>query len=396
MSLEFMADTPTFVSKLDNDGYLPISYLTSQKSIKDSKLDNDTIIEIIRSIDSLSLSPDNTGVRISLPVARKTLILREIPDDVTESRIRDLFSGFTVECIKKEIANSWFVTFDSEESALQAFTFAQQSSFSSHPIRARVKSEFYMKVFLKRLRSVISDTPTRKLSSAAKPFVLSYKTMLKTPTFDDDLGDDIPQLGACWADPMESQQIGLEQVERLTGSYSYYHTGYEETLPFVPTHPVSVGYETPFVHYSPSEILEIVKVGLGRRAFLVGNDRSLHAANRDSRRPLARGRGDLGESLADISHCEHGVSDERTNHVDRPGDAQRHSEDVLRRQHRLYMHATRNGRCGDGGNAKAAATPETKRKSANESVSEVKGVLLCCTNHLSKRWLRANCGSDVT
>lgn len=53
-------------AKLDNDGYLPISYLTSQKSIKDSKLDNNTIIGIIRSIDSLSLSPDNTG-RSDLP-----------------------------------------------------------------------------------------------------------------------------------------------------------------------------------------------------------------------------------------------------------------------------------------------------------------------------------------
>ena len=245
MSLEFMADTPTFVSKLDNDGYLPISYLTSQKSIKDSKLDNNTIIGIIRSIDSLSLSPDNTGVRISLPVAR----------------IRDLFSGFTVECIKKEIANSWFVTFDSEESALRAFSFVQESTFSSQPIKARVKSEFYMKVFLKRLRSVISDTPTRKLSSAAKPFVLSDKTTLTTPMLEDDLGDDIPQLGACWADPMESQQIGSKQVTHVTRSYSYYHTGYEETLPFVPTHPASVGYETPFVHYSPSEILDIVRVG---------------------------------------------------------------------------------------------------------------------------------------
>ena len=261
MSLEFMADTPTFVSKLDNDGYLPISYLTSQKSIKDSKLDNNTIIGIIRSIDSLSLSPDNTGVRISLPVARKTLILRDIPDDITESRIRDLFSGFTVECIKKEIANSWFVTFDSEESALRAFSFVQESTFSSQPIKARVKSEFYMKVFLKRLRSVISDTPTRKLSSAAKPFVLSDKTTLTTPMLEDDLGDDIPQLGACWADPMESQQIGSKQVTHVTRSYSYYHTGYEETLPFVPTHPASVGYETPFVHYSPSEILDIVRVG---------------------------------------------------------------------------------------------------------------------------------------
>ena len=118
-----------------------------------------------------------------------------------------------------------------------------------------------MKVFLKRLRSVISDTPTRKLSSAAKPFVLSDKTTLTTPMLEDDLGDDIPQLGACWADPMESQQIGSKQMTHVTRSYSYYHTGYEETLPFVPTHPASVGYETPFVHYSPSEILDIVRVG---------------------------------------------------------------------------------------------------------------------------------------
>ena len=76
MTLEFMADTPTFVAKLDNEGYLPVSYLTSQKSIKDYGLDESTIIEIIKSINTLSIAPDNTGVRISLPVARKTINLQ--------------------------------------------------------------------------------------------------------------------------------------------------------------------------------------------------------------------------------------------------------------------------------------------------------------------------------
>ena len=201
-----MADTPTFVAKLDNEGYLPVSYLTSQKSIKDYGLDESTIVDIIKSIDTLSIAPDNSGVRISLPVARKTIILRDIPEDTSESTIRSLLPGFEIECIKKEVANSWFITFDSEDSAVRACELIQGQSLSNRPIKARVKSEFYMKVFMKRLQSVMTttrtETPTRKLSVNAKPFVMPTLSQLPDLIDDPSVSDNMPKLGACWGDPL--------------------------------------------------------------------------------------------------------------------------------------------------------------------------------------------------
>ena len=51
-------------------------------------------------------------------------------------------------------------------------------------------------------------------------------------------------------------------------------------------------------------------------AFLVGNDRSLHAAYRDSWRSFACCRDDSGELFVGIAGCKHGTGDERTNDVD--------------------------------------------------------------------------------
>ena len=188
-----MADTPTFVAKLDNEGYLPVSYLTSQKSIKDYGLDESTIIEIIKSINTLSIAPDNTGVRISLPVARKTIILRDIPEDTSESVIRSLLPGFEIECIKKEVANSWFITLDSEESAVRACELIQGQSLFNRPIKARVKSV---------MTTPRTETPTRKLSVNAKPFVMPSSSQLPDLMDDSSPSDEIPQLGACWGDPL--------------------------------------------------------------------------------------------------------------------------------------------------------------------------------------------------
>ena len=262
MTLEFMADTPTFVAKLDNEGYLPVSYLTSQKSIKDYGLDESTIIEIIKSINTLSIAPDNTGVRISLPVARKTIILRDIPEDTSESVIRSLLPGFEIECIKKEVANSWFITLDSEESAVRACELIQGQSLFNRPIKARVKSEFYMKVFMKRLQSVMTtprtETPTRKLSVNAKPFVMPSSSQLPDLMDDSSPSDEIPQLGACWGDPLN---IGYVQCHHMIDRYDYYdYHDDEEDVPFVPTQSGPVGYTGVFIRYSPEEILSIVHV----------------------------------------------------------------------------------------------------------------------------------------
>ena len=90
MSLEHLANNPTFVAKLDNDGYMPLSFLLSQTPLRDLEVDFDILLSVIRSMSSLSLSPDELGVRISLPVARNTIIIRDVPKESTETTIREL------------------------------------------------------------------------------------------------------------------------------------------------------------------------------------------------------------------------------------------------------------------------------------------------------------------
>ena len=172
-----MADTPTFVSKLDNEGYMPLSYLVSLPSLECFGVSIPELVDVISKMEALSLSSDNKGVRISLPVARKTLIIRDTPEGTTEDTIRSLLPEFTIESIKEEIGRSWFVTLLSEEEASRAIALLQTMTIGEQPIKARIKSEFYMKVFMRRLQTVMAttkpiSTPT-KLSSNARPFEMA-------------------------------------------------------------------------------------------------------------------------------------------------------------------------------------------------------------------------------
>ena len=211
LSLQYMADTPSFVSKLDNDGYMPLTYLASLPSIQCFDLSVSELIDVIRAIDALSLSPDNKGVRISLPVALKTLIIRDTPEGTSEDVIRSLLPEFAIESIREEIGRSWFVTFPSEEDVPKAISALQSMTLDGQPVKARVKSEFYMKVFMRRLQTVMATTKatanSTKLSSAARPFELppdrlkelheNVKKVHDYPT----ASTTVPGFDSYWTDP---------------------------------------------------------------------------------------------------------------------------------------------------------------------------------------------------
>lgn len=205
-----MADTPTFVSKLDNEGYMPLSYLVSLPSLECFGVSIPELVDVISKMEALSISSDNKGVRISLPVARKTLIIRDTPEGTTEDTIRSLLPEFTIESIKEEIGRSWFVTLLSEEEASRAIALLQTMTIGEQPIKARIKSEFYMKVFMRRLQTVMAttkpiSTPT-KLSSNARPFEMAPERLkelnLKMKMTDElqEIKDEVPGFGSYWTD----------------------------------------------------------------------------------------------------------------------------------------------------------------------------------------------------
>eukprot|EP00667_Euglena_gracilis_P010095 EG_transcript_10269 len=86
-------------------------------------------------------------------VARVTIILRDIPKEVPEEEIRQLFQGDKVQRVNPDIGNTWFVTFETEEDCLAAYEKCQLKCFRDEPLKARIKSENVLNRF------VPADTP---------------------------------------------------------------------------------------------------------------------------------------------------------------------------------------------------------------------------------------------
>jgi len=73
--------------------------------------------------------------------ARVTVVLRDIPADVSEQEIRQLFAGDNVVRVKPDIGNTWFVTFGTEDDCLAAYEKCQLKCLRDEPLKARIKSE---------------------------------------------------------------------------------------------------------------------------------------------------------------------------------------------------------------------------------------------------------------
>lgn len=258
MSMDHLATTPSLVTRLDSEGYLSLSYLMSLSSISKTGISRSELIDVIRTIPTLSLSPTLTGVRVSIPVARKTVILRDLPADTTEDMVRSLFEGVTIESIKEEISNSWFVTFSTEEEALSSLNSLQTRTFAGAPIKARMKSEYYMKVFTRQLSTILgtpkNEPKHRRMSADATPFDLS----------DSKLEELTKTLQS--KQPLELS-ADMDEFSLITESNKY--KGFDidlfpdygkegSTLPFVATSSVHIGYKGEFIRYTSEQILEIV------------------------------------------------------------------------------------------------------------------------------------------
>ena len=172
--MEYIAKHMSMVDELDEAGYLPIEKLLAFPQILQLNATFEELQKAILSVDGLEISPDQQLVRLSIPIERKTIIIRDTPANTTEEDIRSLLQGYPSASIKKEVGNTWFITLEDEKSVLECIKTLQTQTLNNEPIRARVKSEFYKKELLYRLNShQEEDHPQRKLSSAATPFTPS-------------------------------------------------------------------------------------------------------------------------------------------------------------------------------------------------------------------------------
>ncbi|KAK8802374.1 hypothetical protein WA588_005345, partial [Blastocystis sp. NMH] len=279
LSISSLAIHPEYLSALDEEGYMPISFLVSQPPLCDSDVDIRSLIEFLASCPEYALSSDSSLVRLAIPMNRHTIILRDVPEEATKEDILHLVDNPAVN-LRKEVDSIWFVDYPTESSALEAIDRLQNSTLLGSPVRARVKGAMYMKELYKQLNS---RTPDRRLSTDAAAFVpelvskkissdAAEKASMSTTEIMPTAESPSRKLSSDAAEFTPTHRMSVDASPFVpTASPSTFLWGYPglsngldfgycgSSLPLVITASGGNGYKAEFRRYSSDDLYDIVR-----------------------------------------------------------------------------------------------------------------------------------------
>lgn len=149
LSISSLATTPEYLSALDEEGYMPISFLVSQPPLCDSDVDIRSLIEFLASCPEYALSSDSSLVRLAIPMNRHTIILRDVPEEARPRKtsfISSIIPQSTYE--RKWIASGSWTIRPSPRLLKPSTVFRTPRCWD--PLSARVKGARYMKELYKQ------------------------------------------------------------------------------------------------------------------------------------------------------------------------------------------------------------------------------------------------------
>ncbi|NXK97634.1 LARP4 protein, partial [Formicarius rufipectus] len=131
------------MSQMDSDQFVPIWTIANMEGIKKLTTDMDLILEVLRS--SPMVQVDERGEKVRPNHKRCIIILREIPETTPIEEVKALFRNENCpKVISCEFAhnNNWYVTFQSDTDAQQAFKYLREEvkTFQGKPVMARIKA----------------------------------------------------------------------------------------------------------------------------------------------------------------------------------------------------------------------------------------------------------------
>uniref|UniRef100_A0A8C2LX66 HTH La-type RNA-binding domain-containing protein n=1 Tax=Cricetulus griseus TaxID=10029 RepID=A0A8C2LX66_CRIGR len=118
-------------SQMDGNQFIPISTVANLEEIKKLTPDQDLILEVLRS--SPLVQVDEKGEKVRPSHKRCIVILREIPETTPLVEVKALFNnGNCPKVISCEFAqnSTWYITFQSDTDAQQAFQYLREESRS--------------------------------------------------------------------------------------------------------------------------------------------------------------------------------------------------------------------------------------------------------------------------
>uniref|UniRef100_A0A8C0B0Z4 La ribonucleoprotein 4 n=1 Tax=Buteo japonicus TaxID=224669 RepID=A0A8C0B0Z4_9AVES len=165
------------MSQMDSDQFVPIWTIANMEGIKKLTTDMDLILEVLRS--SPMVQVDERGEKVRPNHKRCIIILREIPETTPIEEVKALFKNENCpKVISCEFAhnNNWYVTFQSDTDAQQAFKYLREEvkTFQGKPVMARIKAinTFFAKNGYRVVDSSVYTQPVQTQAQFASPLFM--------------------------------------------------------------------------------------------------------------------------------------------------------------------------------------------------------------------------------
>lgn len=93
---------------MNDSGYVSLEVVAGFRKVKELSNKMEDILEALKGSETVVVDEVNLLIKPSLVFERKTVILRDVPEETTEEEIRTLFSEIgTIESLKMEFVGTW-------------------------------------------------------------------------------------------------------------------------------------------------------------------------------------------------------------------------------------------------------------------------------------------------
>jgi hypothetical protein len=151
LSKENIAEDKLISTAINPQLYVPIATVVKALSAKAIAGDENSVRTAVEKSAELSLDETKMMVKPLLKSKRDTIILRDIPDDVTEADIRELVGagpkGDAITTVTAEVNQTWFVKMETEEACQDIAWWLRSQKFRGAQVKVAIKSEHYLRSF---------------------------------------------------------------------------------------------------------------------------------------------------------------------------------------------------------------------------------------------------------
>ena len=103
-----MSKDSYLISLMNDSGYVSLEVIAGFRKVKELSNNMEDIFEALKGSTMVVVDEANLLIKPSLVFERKTVILRDVPEQTTEEEIRALFEGVgVIESVKMEFVGTW-------------------------------------------------------------------------------------------------------------------------------------------------------------------------------------------------------------------------------------------------------------------------------------------------